>query len=83
MWIIAAPGSTKMNKSKYMEAEEFVKHFGNWYTEEGAENGFIGTIKECEYCSNSDEYLNGRWCKVLLVMVQNSDYCSYWEKKDG
>lgn len=36
----------KMNKQKYIETEKFVEHFGDWYTEEGTENGFIGTIKD-------------------------------------
>lgn len=31
---------------KYIEAGKFVECFGNWYTEEGTENGFVGTIKD-------------------------------------
>lgn len=43
---IAVMGDAKMNKQKYIEAGRFVECFGNWYTEEGTENGFIGTIKD-------------------------------------
>lgn len=35
-----------MNKQKYIEARRFAEHFGDWYTEEGTENGFIGTVKD-------------------------------------
>lgn len=35
-----------MTEPKYIEAGKFVECFGNWYTEEGTENGFIGTIKD-------------------------------------
>lgn len=35
-----------MNKPKYIEAGRFVEYYGDWYTEEGTENGFIGQIKD-------------------------------------
>lgn len=35
-----------MREPKYINAEQFVTKYGNWYTEEGTENGFIGTVKD-------------------------------------
>ena len=35
-----------MTEPKYIEAGKFVECFGNWYTEDGTENGFVGTIKD-------------------------------------
>lgn len=35
-----------MREPKYINAEQFVAKYGNWYTEEGTENGFIGTVKD-------------------------------------
>ena len=34
---------------KYIDAEEFIERFGDWYTEEGTEIGFVGPIKELVY----------------------------------
>ena len=31
---------------KYIDAEDFIERFGDWYTEEGTEIGFIGPIKD-------------------------------------
>lgn len=53
-----------MNKPKYIEAERFVECFGNWYTEEGTENGFIGTIKDLVKQTPAEdvqEVRHGRW----------------------
>ena len=58
-----------MNKPKYIEAGRFVECFGNWYTEEGTENGFIGTIKDLvEQMPAADvvEVRHGRWKCVSI-----------------
>lgn len=34
-----------MYEPKFINAEQFVDKYGDWYTEEGTETGFIGTIK--------------------------------------
>lgn len=31
--------------SQTIDADKFIKKYGDWYTEEGTEEGFIGTIK--------------------------------------
>lgn len=40
-------------------------------------------VCRCEHCFKSIPHLNGRWCKVYQTMMQNSDYCSYGERKTG
>lgn len=40
-------------------------------------------VCRCEHCFKSIEHPNGRWCKVFQTVVQNSDYCSQWARKDG
>lgn len=32
--------------AKYIDAERFVEYFGDWYTEEGTELGYVGPIKD-------------------------------------
>lgn len=34
-----------MHEPKFINAEQFIAKYGDWYTEEGTETGFIGTIK--------------------------------------
>ena len=80
--------------AKYIDAERFVEYFGDWYTEEGTELGFVGPIKDlvfrmpaadvvevvrCKDCKWFDACVNGNVFKILDV----EDYCSYGEKKDG
>ena len=38
-------------------------------------------VCRCEHCSKSAEHPNGRWCKLLQTVTQNSDYCSWGTKK--
>lgn len=79
---------------KYIDAERFVEYFGDWYTEEGTELGYVGPIKDlvfrmpaadvvevvrCKDCKWFDACVNGNVFKILDV----EDYCSYGEKKDG
>ena len=79
---------------KYIDAERFVEYFGDWYTEEGTEIGYVGPIKDlvfrmpaadvvevvrCKDCKWFDACVNGNVFKILDV----EDYCSYGEKKDG
>ena len=51
--------------AKYIDAERFVEYFGDWYTEEGTESGFIGTVKDLvEQMPAADVERHGRWVKV-------------------
>lgn len=82
-----------MNKPKYIEAERFVECFGNWYTEEGTENGFIGTIKDLVKqtpAADVQEVVRCRECKHRYGYkcdyddrpVGSGDYCSRGERMD-
>lgn len=74
-------GGAKMSKQKYIEAEKFVEHFGDWYTEEGTENGFIGTVKalvEQMPAADVAELRCGKWekgkCSVCGFDWHNIQY---------
>lgn len=55
---------------KLIDADALIEKYGDWYVEEGSEEGFIGTVKQlidaqperkgygCEYCcEDSDGYV--------------------------
>lgn len=84
-----------MNKQKYIEAGKFVERFGNWYTEEGKESGFIGTIKDlvnqmpasdvvevvrCKECKHADLFYP--YCTIWEAAIDGDGYCYKGEEED-
>lgn len=59
-----------MGKTKYIDAERFVDYFGDWYTEEGTEIGYVGPIKELVF----------RMPAADVVEVVRCKDCQYWNK---
>lgn len=56
-----------MNKTKYIEAGRFLEYYGDWYTEEGTETGFIGPLKDLVEqfpAADVQEVRHGRWKQV-------------------
>lgn len=84
----------KMAK-KYIDAGKFVGYFGDWYTEEGTESGFIGTIKDlveqipaadvvevvrCKDCKyRDDDFCIGRGFPNALV--PDDGFCDKGERR--
>lgn len=48
---------------KYIDAERFVEYFGDWYTEEGTELGFVGPIKDLVFRMPAAD-IEPRWIPV-------------------
>lgn len=48
---------------KYIDAERFVEYFGDWYTEEGTELGFVGPIKDLVFRMPAAD-VEPRWIPV-------------------
>ena len=48
---------------KYIDAERFVEFFGDWYTEEGTEIGYVGPIKDLVFRMPAAD-IEPRWIPV-------------------
>lgn len=48
---------------KYIDAERFVEYFGDWYTEEGTELGYVGPIKDLVFRMPAAD-VEPRWIPV-------------------
>ena len=55
---------------KYIDAERFVEYFGDWYTEEGTELGYVGPIKDLVF----------RMPAADVVEVVRCAECKYWDR---
>ena len=58
--------------TKYIDAERFVEYFGDWYTEEGTEIGYVGPIKDLVF----------RMPAADVVEVVRCKDCD-WYREDG
>lgn len=67
---------------KYIDAERFVEHFGDWYTEEGTELGFVGPIKDLVFrmpAADVVEVVRCKDCKYAhMTMDGYCKYCDIW-----
>ena len=79
---------------KLIDADALIEKCGDWYTEEGTEEGFIGTVKQllelqpeavirckdCKYCKTYDDI---PWCNRLTgtFKVEEESFCS-WGKEN-
>lgn len=70
---IAVMGSGKMAK-KYIDAERFVEYFGDWYTEEGTELGFVGPIKDLVFRMPAAD-IEPRWIPVTERLPEEPFGC--------
>ena len=83
---------------KYIDAERFVEYFGDWYTEEGTELGFVGPIKDlvfrmpavdvvevcrCGECENWKADFPYNTCALFGGRWNENMFCSYGRRKDG
>lgn len=55
---------------KYIDAERFVDYFGDWYTEEGTELGYVGPIKDLVF----------RMPAADVAEVVRCCKCIYWDR---
>lgn len=58
---------------KYIDAERFVEYFGDWYTEEGTEIGFVGPIKDLVFLMPAADVVEVVRCKD----------CKHWSANTG
>ena len=76
-----------MNKPKYIDAEEFIERFGDWYTEEGTEIGFIGPIKDLVYqmpAADVVEVLRCKDCQYRYVLNRGeSSICNLLDAQNN
>ena len=66
-----------MGKTKYIDAERFVEYFGDWYTEEGTELGYVGPIKDLVFRMPAADVVEVVRCKDCKHWRQQTNYqCS-------
>lgn len=67
-----------MREPKYINAEQFVAKYGNWYTEEGTEIGFIGPIKELVYQMPAADVVSVVRCGECKYQDKGENDCEAW-----
>ena len=53
-----------MSEQRLIDANALIAKYGSWYTEEGTEEGYIGTIKGIVDCMPTIEPKQGHWVGI-------------------
>ena len=61
--------------AKYIDAERFVEYFGDWYTEEGTELGYVGPIKDLVFRMPAADVIEIIRCKDCIYHT-GDDECT-------
>ena len=78
-----------------IDADVLIEEYGDWYTEEGEEHGFIGTIEDlvrlCQTIELEPEHIHCKDCRwfepdrhqcgrQICAVFYEDDYCSFAER---
>lgn len=72
---------------RMIDADALINKYGDWYTEEGTEEGFIGTLKSLaeKLPTIEPEWKRGKWIKAKNwgIRCYQCDQCGNYLDFDG
>ena len=74
---------------RLIDADAVIEKCGDWYVEEGSEEGFIGTLKSLideQLTVDAAPVVHGRWlvkCKAVDGSLSECSVCHDWQVHNG